>query len=215
MNLLDLLFPKKCVFCGKPMDGDKCKRCAGLLPVTEGMRSVKRGEFFSLCVSPFYYTGTVSESIKRFKFSGRRSYAGTYAKYCAPLIRERLEGRFDVITWVPVSRKRGRKRGYDQAELLAKAIAKELGMKCERLLVKKRDTPAQSTVTGEARRRANVSGAFSVCGDAAGRKILLVDDIITTGATMSECARMLLMAGAEDVVACTAATAGGKPRKTK
>ena len=208
MNLLDLLFPKKCVFCGKPMDGDMCKRCADLLPVTEGMRSVKRGEFFSLCVSPFYYTGPVRESIKRFKFSGRQSYAATYAKYCAPLIRERLEGRFDVITWVPVSRKRGRNRGYDQAELLAKAIAKELGMKCERLLQKKRDTPAQSTVSGEARRRANVSGAFSVTGDAAEKRVLLVDDIITTGATMSECARVLLMAGAEDVAACTAAIAG-------
>jgi ComF family protein len=208
MSLLSLLFPDKCVFCGGVTDGDICVRCADTLPKTEGLRAVRHGEFFSLCVSPFYYLGPVRESVIRYKFHRKQSYARTYAKYCAPLISERLDDRFDVITWVPVSRRRKRERGFDQSELLAKAIGRELGAKCERLIVKNRDTPTQSTLTGEARRRANVSGAFSCTGSVTGRRILLVDDIITTGATMSECARVLLMAGAEDVVACTIAVAG-------
>ena len=208
MSLLNLLFPDKCVFCGEIKDADICPKCADILPKTEGMRAVKRGEFFSLCVSPFYYIGIVRESIKHFKFNGRQSYARTYAKYCAPLITERLTDRYDVVTWVPVSHHRKKTRGYDQSELLAKAISRELGVKCEKLLTKKRDTPAQSTMTGEARRRANVNGAFASVGTVSGKRVLLIDDIITTGATMSECARVLLMAGAEDVVACTIAVAG-------
>ena len=213
MRLISLLFPDKCVFCGEIKDTDICPKCADILPKTEGMRAVKRGEFFSLCVSPFYYLGLVRQSIINFKFHRHGSYARTYAKYCALLISERLGGRFEVVTWVPVSRRRMKERGFDQAELLAKAIARELGVRCEKLLVKKRDTPTQSTLSGEARRRANVSGAFASTASATGKRVLLVDDIITTGATMSECARVLLMAGAEDVVACTIAAAGDKSRR--
>ena len=207
MSILSLFFPDRCVFCGKFTDKSRvCQKCRDALPVTTGQRSVKRGEFFSSCISPFYYVGLVRDSILRFKFSRKSSYSSVYAVYCARLIRERISGKFEIITWVPVSRKRRRKRGYDQAELLAKAISFELGIPCTKMLTKVRETPPQSTISGLAKRRANVSGAFKSVGtDISGKRILLIDDIITTGATLSECSRVLLMAGAEDVVACTVA----------
>ncbi len=207
MGILNLLFPDKCVFCGKLTDKSRvCEKCRDALPETTGRRTAKSGEFFNECIAPFYYLGIVRDSILRFKFHGKASYAQVYARYCSALIRERLSGKFDIITWVPVSRRRKRKRRYDQAELLAKAISFELGVPCVKTLKKIRHTPPQSTFTEAARRRANVSGAFRWNGNEIQEKrILLIDDIITTGATMSECARVLLMAGAEDVLACTVA----------
>lgn len=207
MSILTLLFPDRCVFCRKFTDKSRvCEKCRDVLPETTGQRSAKRGEFFSTCISPFYYVGLVRDSIIRFKFKRKPSYASVYAGYCARLIKERLEGKFEVITWVPISRRRLRDRGYDQARLLAEAISRELGIPCTRMLKKVRETPPQSTISGLARRRANVSGAFKAFGnDINGKRILLIDDIITTGATLSECSRGLLMAGAEDVVACTIA----------
>lgn len=209
MSILSLFFPDRCVFCKKITDKSRvCEKCHDVLPETAGTRTVKRGEFFSSGIAPFYYIGIVRDSILRFKFGGRQSNVGVYADYCARLIKEKLDGKFEIITWVPVSRRRKLKRGYDQSELLAKAISRELGVSCVKMLTKKRDTPPQSTFTDIARRRANVSGAFKAIGqDIAEKRILLVDDIITTGATLSECARVLLMSGAEDVVCCTIAMA--------
>lgn len=207
MGILSLFFPDKCIFCGKITDkGRVCEKCGRLLPKTSGLRSEKNGEFFSTCVSPFYYQGIVRESLLRYKFGKHQSYAAVYSRCCAEVVKERLDGSFDIITWVPVSRKRRLERGFDQAELLARELSRKLKIPCVKTLVKKRDTPKQSTYTDIARRRANVSGAFKAAGkNPNGKRILLVDDIITTGATLSECARILLMSGAEDVVCCTVA----------
>ncbi len=214
MSILSLFYPDRCVFCRRPSDQSRvCDECRSVLPETVGKQAIKKGEFFGLCVSPFYYIGIVRDSILKFKFSKRRTYANVYAKYCAPLIRAELAGKFEVITWVPISRKRLRNRGYDQAELLAKAISKELGVSCVKMLRKIRNTPPQSTFKGIAERRANVSGAYKTVGNAVYKRILLIDDIITTGATLSECARTLLMSQAENVVCCTVAMAGSASQR--
>jgi ComF family protein len=108
---------------------------------------------------------------------------------------------FDILTWVPVSPLRRFKRGYDQVELLARALGRELGTEPIRLLRKTRNAPPQSGISGEAARRANVLGAYRVTDPQAIRdkRILLLDDVITTGATASECARTLLTAKAKQV----------------
>ena len=108
---------------------------------------------------------------------------------------------FDILTWVPVSPLRRFKRGYDQVELLARAVGRELGTEPIRLLRKTRNAPPQSGISGEAARRANVLGAYRVTDSQAIRdkRILLLDDVITTGATASECARTLLTAKAKQV----------------
>ena len=126
------------------------------------------------------------------------------------LIQQHPEG-FDVLTWVPVSRLRKFFRGYDQVELLANSVGQELEMIPVPLLKKIRNNRQQSRIKGEAERRANVLGAFGVTDAEAirGKRILLLDDIVTTGATASECARVLLTAGAKEVY-CAAVAAARK-----
>jgi predicted amidophosphoribosyltransferase len=108
---------------------------------------------------------------------------------------------YDCISWVPVSKKRLRKRGYDQVELIAKVAAEALGLPLVSTLYKFRDTPPQSSIRDFAKRRANVLGAYKPIAPetVSGKRVLLLDDVVTTGATASECARVLLTAGAKDV----------------
>ena len=208
--LLDLIYPPRCVFCRKLLtegERDICAGCAATLPVTEGKRAEQTGEFFEKCVSPLYYMGDVRESFCRYKFQGAEGYAGPYARWMADCVRDHVEGGFDLITWAPLSRKHLRKRGYDQAKLLACRMAKELGREAAPLLRKPRDVKTQSGLGGAEERKANVLGAYEPLSGAevAGKRVLLVDDIITTGATLSECARVLRTAGAASVVCVTLA----------
>ena len=137
------------------------------------------------------------------------AYADCYGRLMASCIREHLNGRFDLITWVPLSTKRAKARGYDQAMLLALAVALELDDVAVETLVKTTHIQAQSTITDKEMRRANVSGVYELRDKELinGKRILLIDDIITTGSTLAECARVLLMGGAESVVCATLARA--------
>ena len=107
-------------------------------------------------------------------------------------------------------------RGYDQVELICNEVGKELSVLPVRTLRKIRNTPPQSGIKDVSRRRANVLGAYTACDSAAikGKRILLLDDVITTGATLSECSRVLLTAGACDVTcAAIACSLGEKEEK--
>ena len=127
----------------------------------------------------------------------------------AQCVHDHLEGRYDLITWVPLSPQRKRERGYDQAFLLASAAALELGDVAVETLRKERNNEAQSGLTEAAQRRANVLGAYTPVDPelVAGKRVLLIDDVVTTGATMSECARILRAMGAADVVCAALARA--------
>ena len=121
----------------------------------------------------------------------------------AQAVRTYLPGTYDLITWVPVSPKTLRRRGYDQAQLLAQETARALAAQAVPLLEKTRDTPPQSSLTQGRQRRANVAGGYTAPHPAqvAGQRVLLLDDILTTGATLNEAARTLRQAGARQVVA--------------
>ena len=108
---------------------------------------------------------------------------------------------------MPLSPQRERKRGYDQARILAENAGAALGLAPVRLLRKVRHVSPQSRITAPEERKANISGCYEVTGPEAvkGKRILIIDDIITTGSTVSECARMLLLAGAEEVNAASLA----------
>ena len=210
--LLDLLFPPKCVFCGKVLDSGEdglCARCQRDLPwLTDGEAELT-GEFFSLCAAPLRYQDKVRDSIRRYKFNGRRGYHKLYGKLVAQCVHDHLAGRYDLITWVPLSRQRKKERGYDQAFLLASAAALELGEVAVETLRKERHTAAQSGLTEAAQRRANVLGAYTPVDPelVAGKRVLLIDDVVTTGSTLSECARTLRTMGAKDVVCAALARA--------
>ena len=204
--LLDLLFPPRCVFCRRLLHrGEEgiCPRCQQELPWALGAEAEQTGEFFSLCASPLWYQDQVRASFHRYKFKGVRGYSRTYGRLVAQCVQDHLAGRYDLITWVPLSRARLRQRGYDQAMLLASAAALALDDVAAETLGKVRDTDAQAGLgKNDASRRANVLSAYQVTDPALveGRRVLLIDDIVTTGSTLSECARVLRTAGATDVV---------------
>ena len=197
--LLDLLFPPKCPFCGRVLDRPGiCPKCEEILPWMEDQNSLWEIPGGLRCAAPLWYRETVRTGLLRFKFQG----AAGAADALGGLIAE-----FDTVTWAPVSRRRLRKRGYDQAELLARSACRRWDVKPVRLLEKIRDNPAQSGMTDAAARRANVEGVYRAAEPESiqGRRILLVDDICTTGATLVECAGILRSAGAAEVVCAVVA----------
>ena len=210
--LLDLLFPPKCPFCQKILDDPRapvCPACQPALPWLSGQGAERKVEFADGCFSPLAYRDQVRDSIRRYKFKGRQGYHKAYGRLVAQCVHDHLDGRWDLITWVPLSDQRRRERGYDQAFLLASAAALELGEVAVETLRKGRNTEAQSGLDGDAARRANVLGAYTAV-DAElveGKRVLLIDDVITTGATISECARILRTVGAREVVCATLARA--------
>ncbi len=196
------LFPDKCVLCGKILEKeetDLCHHCRIHAPECPVLNS--RYPYLNSWLALWYYEDEVRRSLLRYKFYGKRAYAGCYARLLGmKLLREEMAD-FDVLTWIPISEKRRRKRGFDQVELLAEKLAQELGITPQPLLKKIRDNPAQSGIVGQAERRANVLGVYQVLNpeQLQGKRVLLLDDIITTGATAGECARVLLTAGAKEV----------------
>ena len=202
---LDLLFPPKCPFCGKLLDAPGvCPACRDSLPWTAEEDALWDLPGGVRCAAPLWYEGPVRDALLRFKFHGASALARPLGELIAQCAAERLSGEFDTLTWVPVSRKRLRQRGYDQAELLARSACRLWGVSAERLLEKRRDTPAQSSLESADARRENVADVYQA-RNAAGKRVLLIDDICTTGATLSSCARTLREAGAESVVCAAVA----------
>lgn len=207
--LLDLLFPPKCMFCHEIMKSSErkiCSRCASELPVLPCREQKQSFNHVSVCFSPFAYEGTVRDSLLRYKFSGLQYYAAGYAGLIAENIP--AEGlSCDVISYAPLSRARLRSRGYDQARLLAEELSAITGIECRPTLRKVRNAAPQSGTGGFEERKANISGAYRIRKDAEinGKTVLLADDIVTTGSTLSECAGVLIRAGAADVKAVTVA----------
>ena len=207
--LLDLIYPPRCAFCHKLLryEGETvCKDCLSKLPYTGDLAEQTGLKQIERCVSPLFYENTVRDSLHRFKFGQRTGYAGIYAGFMVKSIDEN-QISCDIISWAPVSRKRLRSRGYDQSELLARELSSRLGLPCRRLLVKQKHTMPQSRTRNAVQRRENVKGAYHCCDpeEARGKRILLVDDIVTSGSTLSECAKMLKEAGAAEISAVTVA----------
>lgn len=207
--ILDWFFPPRCAFCRRLVEHGEirvCESCKKDLPYTHN-DGEQRKDFVKSCVAPFYYEKTVRKSLLRFKFGNTPGYAEAYGPFVAASVKRLLEGEWDVLSWVPVSRKRLRERGYDQAELICRAVASSLETEAVPLLRKRRHTKAQSATGSAEKRRANIAGAYEMLPgvDVKGKRILLIDDIITTGSTISECARTLGIAGADSVYCATVA----------
>ena len=215
-GLLHLLFPEKCVLCGRILEKghmDLCPACR--LEGPDCPPSRVKLPFLDSHTAIWHYEGPVRRSIHRFKFRGRRSYAKSYGRLLAMKLLEAHPEGFDLLTWVPTGALRKLRRGYDQVELLAAAVGSELGLPPVRLLKKIRNNRPQSGIRGDAQRRANVLGAYRVTDPEMlqGKRILLLDDVVTTGSTAGECARVLLTAGAEEIHFGAVAFARHKTKK--
>ncbi len=210
-QIAESVFPPRCVFCGAilPRGEHACASCLAAAPRTEGLFVPQgrphRAFAFSACAVPFYYDGPVKTGIRRLKFHGHPSAARGFASLCLPALQTlQKKSAFDLVTAVPLSRREMRSRGYNQAALFGQAVSGLLAIPYEETLAKPCDIKPQHDCGG-AERWGNVFGAFTVCKDIKERRVLLADDVITTGATLNECAKMLRLAGASEV--CGAAIA--------
>ena len=221
--ILELLFPSRCMLCRRLLsreETDLCSDCRKNAPVFPRLEKnchpfgKTKLQFLDSFTAVWYYEGNVRNSILRYKFHRARQLAGGYGRLLAMKLQNEYPEGFDYLTWVPVSDRRKRQRGYDQSELLAQSVGRELGMAPVRLLKKIRDNPPQSGTEAE-NRKANVLGVYRYSGTESirGKRILLLDDVFTTGATAEECARVLLTAGAQRVSCGTIAAA--RHRKTQ
>ena len=208
--VLDVVYPPKCMLCRKLLESSDtvlCPRCGHDLPEYDG--PLRKVTYYEKAVAPFFYEEPIRDAILRFKFHGMQDYASQFARWMAVWVRDHLEGEFDLISWVPCSAKRRWTRGFDQAELLAMELGRELGVPVLRTLQKVKNNPKQSTLPDAARRRANVLGVYRAVQPErfVGKRVLVVDDVLTTGSTLSECGKVLRMAGSGDLVCAVIAAA--------
>lgn len=206
----ELIWPRRCILCHRLLDrgGERlCPACARSVP--EPISGARRGAFYRRWAAALWYEGAVRDSFLRFKFGGCRFYADVYGLWLARAIRDKLGSDFDLMTYVPISRLRRRKRGYDQTLLLAQAAGTCLDLTPVCTLRKRNLVKPQSRTLNLEERRYNIRGAFRVIApeEVRGKRVLLIDDVLTTGATVSEASRVLLEAGAKTVhVAALAVT---------
>jgi len=200
--LLRLLFPPKCALCRKVLTGQQTDLCHTCREEAETWQMGKRNiQFLDSITAVWYYEGYVRSSILRYKFYGARYLAKSYGRLLAMELTRDDGVEFDVLTWVPVSRRRKLARGYDQVQLLAMSVGKELGIRPVRVLKKIRNNKKQSSLQGYAQRKGNVMGAYRCIRpeQIRGKRVLLLDDVLTTGATARECAKEIRICGAKEV----------------
>ncbi len=221
--LLSLLFPNRCYLCGGVI-GWRDRLCAAcydkvpyiLPPVCPACGRSKsecscRGHkrLFERCVSPLYYTDHSKLAIYNLKTYGYHGTVDALANEMAEVIRREYGGiPFDAVVPVPLHKVDMSRRGFNQAELLARALSSYIRVPMKPMLTKLYATKPQKSLTLQ-QRNGNLLGAFDVTDSDSAQDavLLLVDDIITTGSTLDECAKMLKLYGAKEVYAVTAAAA--------
>ncbi|MBU2495745.1 MAG: ComF family protein [Candidatus Omnitrophica bacterium] len=195
-GLLDLFYPYSCCACGKKIPpGIFCAECrVRIEPLTVTV--------FPYLFSAVRYREPIVTAIHRFKYRGEVFLAPYLSEFLIELCQcHKLKERIDCVVPVPLHPTRFRERNFNQAELLGQEIAACFSLPVlNRFLIRFRNTPSQTGLSGK-ERMANVSDAFQVRKDVTfkGRRCLLVDDVLTTGATLSACRSRLLSAGAAEV----------------
>jgi ComF family protein len=197
-RLLPLIDVPKCDSCAQPWPGDvaapRCLDCT-IDPLPVGWTDAWG-----------HYRGALERVLHAFKFQRHDWFSEPFADALRDLVRTH-DDTFDVVVPVPMSRAKLRRRGYNQAELLARALARRLRLRCDPALLAKRLERRPQSTLAKAARAANVRGAFAASERAASKSILLVDDVCTTGETLRACAAALRRAGAVRVCAVVVAKA--------
>lgn len=209
-HILEFIYPPRCMFCRKIILPGKtcCEVCEStLVPSHWDARIMEPQSGKTLvCMAPDEYNGDLRKAMIAFKFHNKPKHADFFAKrMVAQLEQSSFFTRADGITSVPLSRERLRQRGYNQSELIAREIAAQIGLTYSTLLEKNVENHEQHRLHKKDRQE-NVRGVYRLLPGypVKGRRILLVDDILTTGATLGECAFVLYNAGAKEIL-CAAA----------
>ncbi len=190
-----------------------CNECFGKLPHIRKQRLMEGTKETSMLIAPFEYEGLYRDIFLKFKFAGDYALGHIIGMAAAEYFRGmELKNQYDFIVPVPLSKERMNQRGYNQTEIITRYIADAIGIPVKKLLVRKKHCVAQSKLWGTERAK-NVIGAFAVNSDLSGKRIILTDDIFTTGSTVNECARVMKAAGAKEICAVCAAVANREKRK--
>ncbi|MCR4779520.1 MAG: ComF family protein [Ruminiclostridium sp.] len=213
--ILDWFFPNRCPGCRKfiAWNEDFCPECAGRLTVWDGKTEIPFVDrFTAYCV----YDKKISPVILRLKRTDRGNSCYAFARGIKmALERSGMTEGIDCIVPIPMSKKKLKERGYNQAELIARELSYMIGAPCSDVLVKVRDTAAQKSLGREDRAK-NLKNAFSAapgCNDVKGRSFLLIDDVCTTGSTFAEAASVLAENGAARIYAASFAKTPNKRSK--
>lgn len=219
---IDFILGSSCLLCGLPAPGSLCASCAAELPylATPCPLCALPMPFAQLCgacqaepppygccIAPLLYRPPVSHLVAGFKYGGRLAYGRLLADELLRRLQRAPPPLADLVVPVPLHWRRRWVRGFNQAELVGDALARGLGLEFDaRVLRRTRATPPQQGL--DARERGhNLRGAFALTGSVAGRHVAIVDDVVTTGATAGEIARLLRAGGARSVqVWCLART---------
>lgn len=227
-----LLYPTRCAFCDKVIEmhrkvcdnclenkkditGEVCYLCGCAKGdcVCRGKKS-----YYTAIAAPFYYEGAAGIAVRNLKFRGIKSIADTLSDAMTDCLSKRFGGYwFDCVTFVPMTPDAVKKRGFNQSELLAAGVSKRTEIPLADLLVKTVETKQQHNLR-EYERSGNVLGAFEVheevLSQLKGARVLLCDDVKTTGSTLNECAKTLLIGGAAEVFCLTATIANHGDKKS-
>lgn len=230
-GLIDLLLPPACPLCGSrsgghpplmfcperlsgfhPIASPRCPRCSLPYPTEGGSdhlceSCLRDTPPFSSVLALGIYEESLRRAIQRFKYEGAIALDRPLANLLAGIVEGGNVPSPDLLVPVPLHGTRLRERTYNQALLLARSLGRCCRLPVlSRLLVRHRPTPPQQGLRAEARRQ-NLKGAFGLKGKLNGERVLLVDDVVTTGATVRECSRVLLEGGAGEVAVAVLARA--------
>jgi ComF family protein len=204
---LDLLFPPRCIGCGK-IDTSLCEICHADIEALPFPQQVRQLPLFAGVASTAHHAGKIREAVQALKYDNARVIARPLGERLARHLASQ-NWTFDMIVPVPLHTIRLKERGYNQSELLAEIVSQKLGVPCvPTALRRERHTQSQVTMSA-AGRLTNVEHAFlAEPSFAAHHRILIVDDVYTTGATLSACAEALLSVGVQAVYGLTVTAAG-------
>lgn len=229
MHLLDIFYPRRCKYCGSVIDlrRDICVNCENSLKEITGEICTHCGAekqkcfckdkklFYKSVCAPFYYDGAASKAIWNLKFKSMPEFADVLAEDMVACFKAHYGNySFDYCTFVPSVKKDVKKRGFNHAELLARKFSETANIPCEEFLIKCTNTQPQHTLP-EMQRSGNLLGCFDTINTEKMKnaRILLCDDVKTTGTTLNECAKTLLIGGAAEVLCLTAAITLPKSKK--
>lgn len=220
---LDLIFPNRCPLCGEVINWkyEYCQGCFDELPYTgeefcHGCGNIssscichRNENLFSRCYAAFYYLDSAKGGVVYLKNTKNNVFPRLFAeKIRSDIEADPYEFKADFIVPVPMSKTKLRKRGFNQAEVLADALSQQLNIPiCNDALVKSISFVAQHKLSAT-RRKSNASHLYSAGKniDIKGKTVIIVDDVMTTGSTINSCAEILLEMGAEKIIAAVAAS---------
>lgn len=202
-HIVNLIYPNVCGICDKISKEDLCKKCENELNnIAKNEIDIYRNKNFRKHLYIFKYDGIIRKRLISYKFNDKPYIYKSFIKF---FLKNKKICRFlksyDIIIPVPIHYFRKVDRGYNQSELIAKKLAKKLGLECEKnVLIKLKNNKPQSTES-RLRRTENVLDVYCIRNKEKiiNKKIILFDDIYTTGSTVNECAKMLIQSGAKEV----------------